>query len=153
MLDTSWSKTTVFRNTLFFSLLVFSLGLKAQTNASLAPGTVPATLIREPDSLGVYHHADEMPEATVDVSSYLAAHVRYPQKAKRKNIQGRVVIRFVIDKDGSLRDLFAVSSPADILSDEALRVIKAMPKWKPAKLNGEAVPVYFTLPIVFRLAN
>jgi len=144
------------RTALLFALLPAAINVNAQNSAqadSLKGTTEVKDNSKEPDASGVYKYVDEMPLPNIDISSFLAKNIRYSEKAKRKKIEGRVVLRFVIDKDGSIKDIKVKSTPHEMLSDEAIRVVNMMPKWKPGKQNGVAVPVYFTLPIVFKLDN
>ena len=82
---------------------------------------------------------------------WIADHLKYPEECKAKEIQGKVIIQFVVNEDGSLSDAKILRSPDNALSQEAIRVVKAMPKWKPAKQGEKAVRSYFRLPIVFKL--
>ena len=82
---------------------------------------------------------------------WIADHLKYPEECKAKEIQGNVIIQFVVNEDGSLSDAKILRSPDNALSQEAIRVVKAMPKWKPAKQGEKAVRSYFRLPIVFKL--
>lgn len=82
---------------------------------------------------------------------WLRDHIRYPKKCHEKGIQGRVLISWVVERDGSLVDIKVVRSPDEALSKEALRVVQEMPKWIPAMQNGKPVRSRFTFPIMFRL--
>jgi len=82
---------------------------------------------------------------------WIANNIKYPEECKAKEIQGRVLIQFVVNKDGSLSDAKILRSPDKALSQEAIRVVKAMPKWKPAQNKGKVVRSYFHLPIIFKL--
>ncbi|GHT31642.1 hypothetical protein FACS189434_01740 [Bacteroidia bacterium] len=82
---------------------------------------------------------------------FIAQNLRYPFYAAKNGIQGRVMLRFIVQKDGSITNIKVISSPDESLSNEAVRVIMAMPNWIPGKLNGEPVDVYFTLPINYIL--
>ena len=75
----------------------------------------------------------------------------YPVSALKQNIQGRVIITFIVEKDGSLTNAKVIKSVNQDLDKEAMRVIKKMPKWMPGKQNGNAVRVKYALPITFRL--
>ena len=76
--------------------------------------------------------------------------IKYPTKAIENKIQGRVIVQFVVNKDGSISGAKVVRSVDPDLDKEALRVINSMPKWKPGMQKGEPVSVKFTVPIVFR---
>ena len=79
--------------------------------------------------------------------------VKYPQIAQENNITGRVLLMFVIERDGSLTNIQVLQTPDSSLSDEAIRVLKSSPKWSPGKQRNQAVRVKYTLPIDFRIQN
>ena len=79
--------------------------------------------------------------------------VRFPQIALENGIQGTVTIAFVVERDGTLTILDVLASPDRSLTDEAVRVLKKSPKWKPGKQRNQAVRVRYNLPVVFRLQN
>ena len=79
--------------------------------------------------------------------------VKYPQIAQENNITGRVLVMFVIERDGSLTNIQVLQTPDSSLSDEAIRVLKSSPKWTPGKQRNQAVRVKYTLPIDFRIQN
>ena len=93
------------------------------------------------------------PGGDQDCYGWLAKHIKYPPKAQENNIQGRVFVQFVVDKDGSIMDVKAVRSPHPWLSREAVRVVSEMPKWKPAMRGGKPVRSRFNLPIMFKLSS
>lgn len=82
---------------------------------------------------------------------WLSKNIKYPAIAEENGVQGRVMVKFAVDKDGSIYDPKALRSVDPSLDKEALRVIRAMPRWIPAKINGQPVAVYFTLPVTFQL--
>ena len=95
---------------------------------------------------------EEMPEfpgGMAKMNEYLKYNLIYPTKAWESGIQGRVMISFVIEKDGSISNVKVMRSLEPECDAEAVRVVKAMPKWKPGKQRGEAVRVSYTVPIVF----
>lgn len=81
---------------------------------------------------------------------WLAKNIHYPEDCKTQGIQGRVMVQFVINKDGSISDAKVLRSPHASLSEEALRCVNAMPKWTPAKVKGKTVRSRFNLPVSFR---
>ena len=83
--------------------------------------------------------------------AYLAENVQYPKDMKDTCAQGRVLVSFVVERDGSITEPKVVRSVCQALDKEALRVVNAMPKWMPGKQNGNAVRVKYVLPITFRL--
>ena len=82
---------------------------------------------------------------------YIYRAVRYPMSARRKGIQGKTVIAFVVEEDGSITEAQTLAFVSESLDREALRVVNAMPPWRPGRLNGEPVRVSFILPIQFKL--
>ena len=82
---------------------------------------------------------------------WIAENIQYPQEAKENKIQGRVTVSFVVEKDGTLTDVKVIGNPYKYISEEAVRVVKAMPKWNPAKIKGKIVRSRFRLPVNFRL--
>ena len=93
----------------------------------------------------------EYPGGPAECMKFLSKNIRYPKKARENGIQGRVVVQFVVDKDGSIDDIKIVKSVSWELNDEAKRVVKRMPKFKPGTIGGEPVRMRFTMPIMFRL--
>ena len=85
--------------------------------------------------------------------NWVQSKVRYPQIAQENNIQGRVLLQFVIEKDGSLTNIVPLQTPDSSLSDEAIRILKTSPKWTPGKQRNQSVRVKYTLPIDFRIQN
>ena len=82
---------------------------------------------------------------------YLKENVIYPETAKNKGIQGRVVVSFIVEKDGSISDAKAINTIDEDLVSEAIRVITTMPKWIPGKQDGRIVRVKYCVPVSFRL--
>ena len=109
------------------------------------------------DKLGVkenFLQADENPKFPGGDNAcfnWLFQHLSYPQEAAKQRIEGRVLTRFVIDIDGSITDVEILDSPHPSLSLEAIRVISAMPRWKPAKKGNSLIRAQFHLPIMFKL--
>lgn len=91
------------------------------------------------------------PGGEAEMQRYIAENLKYPVIAQETGIQGRVTIRFVVTKDGVISDVQVIRGIDKSCDQEAVRVVKSMPKWIPGKQNGRNVPVYFTLPVVFRL--
>jgi len=95
----------------------------------------------------------EFPGGMAALQKYLANNIRYPAAAKEDGIQGRVVLQFVVDKDGSVTNIVIQRDIGGGCGKEAVRVVSSMPKWKPGKQNGQAVKVYYTLPVSFKLQD
>ena len=101
-----------------------------------------------------YEDVEQLPEfpgGPQALFKYLSDNICYPKGAFDAGIQGRVIVQFVVDKDGTIRDAKIVRSVDPALDAEAQRVIYSMPKWIPGRQNGEAVAMKYTLPITFRL--
>lgn len=84
---------------------------------------------------------------------FIQKNLKYPESAKDKGIEGRVFISFVVEKDGSISNVNVLRGVCEELDAEAVKVVKAMPKWTPGMNNGKAVRVQYTLPIVFKLSG
>jgi TonB family protein len=83
---------------------------------------------------------------------FLQENVKYPEEAMKNGIQGRVLIQFIVEKDGSISEAKVIKKVNELLDAEALRVIGEMPKWTPGKQKGQEVRVKFVLPVTFRLS-
>ena len=106
------------------------------------------------DENGVHQVCEEMPEfpgGMAECMKYLSKNINYPEDCKKEGIQGRVIVQFVVDKDGSIKDPTIARGVHPSLDKEALRVLSSMPNWKPGKQKGEAVKVRYTIPVMFRL--
>lgn len=84
---------------------------------------------------------------------WLSSNLRYPELAQQNNVQGKVIVKFTVEKDGSITNPTVVRGVDKDLDREAIRVVKKMPRWTPGKNNGAAVRSYFTLPVTFKLQN
>ena len=82
---------------------------------------------------------------------YFDSHIQYPPEAAKNNIQGRVILQFVVDKKGKVDEVKVVRSVDKDLDKEAVRLIKTLPKFTPGRQNGQTVAVWYTLPITFKL--
>ena len=107
--------------------------------------------VQTPQPPKIYSYVEQMPSAPYEMNEYLAKNVHYPKAARKAEVQGRVIVQFVVNEDGSISDAKVLRGIGAGCDEEALRVIRDMPKWKPAKQNGKAVKVFFTQPISFRL--
>lgn len=114
-----------------------------------ADGTSGNTITEE-----VFMVVEQMPEfpgGMAKLMEYLSQNVRYPALAMQQRVQGRVVVEFVVNKDGSISDESILRSVHPLLNEEALRLVKNMPKWSPGMQRGKAVRVRYTIPVLFRL--
>ncbi|MCD8296723.1 MAG: energy transducer TonB, partial [Prevotella sp.] len=102
----------------------------------------------------VFDVVEEMPSfpgGQGALMEYLQKNIKYPVVAAENGIEGRVIVRFVVSKDGSISNVTVVRSVDSALDKEAIRVVESMPKWIPGKQNGASVNVNFTLPVTFKL--
>jgi periplasmic protein TonB len=117
------------------------------------PGTGKGPVEAGPPADKVFTAVEQMPAPPFDIQKYLSQNIRYPAAAREDNIQGRVILKFVVDKDGSVTNIEIVRDIGGGCGKEAERVVRAMPKWKPGKQNGQPVKVYYTLPVSFKLGD
>ena len=126
---------------------------RARLQAELAAELQKEAEAEDPNK--IYDNAEVMPEypgGQVALMRYIAQNVKYPTVAQENGTQGIVVVQFVVDADGSVTNAHVITSVDPYLDEEALRVIKSMPRWTPGKLNGKPVRVTYTTPIKFRLS-
>ena len=116
--------------------------------------TIPEPLAEEQAPEIMFGDVEQMPmfpggaEALFD---YLSENIKYPEDCEETCVQGRVIVTFVVERDGSLTDAKVVKSVYPSLDEEALRVVNGMPKWIPGKFNGKPVRVKYTIPVTFKL--
>ena len=102
----------------------------------------------------VYRSVEQMPQfpgGEAALMKYLKSHINYPPKAAKNNIEGNVIVQFVVKKDGSIGEVKVVHSLEKDLDKEAVRVVKSLPKFTPGRHDGQAVSVWYTLPVSFKL--
>ena len=97
--------------------------------------------------------APAFPGGQKAMMEYLMKNIKYPAICQEMGIQGRVVVGFVVNKDGSIQDVTVLSSVNEKLDAEAIRVVSSMPAWTPGEMQGQKVRTKFQLPVTFRLAN
>ena len=112
---------------------------------------VPQAVTSDDRTFDVVEQMPEFPGGMKECLNFVARNVRYPTKAQEAGKQGRVIVQFIVQKDGSLSDLHVLRPVDPWLDAEAIRVIGTMPKWKPGMQGGQAVAVKFTLPVTFIL--
>ena len=102
----------------------------------------------------VFDVVEEMPHfpgGAAALQAFLSSNTKYPVVAQENGVQGRVIVSFVVERDGSITDVRVVRSVDPSLDREASRVVRSMPRWSPGKQNGSTVRVKYTVPVVFRL--
>ena len=92
----------------------------------------------------------EFPNGNDGLVKYLSENIKYPKKALKNGVTGKVFVQFVIDKTGKVTNVVAVRGVEKSLDKEAVRVIKSMPKWKPGMKDGNPVKIKYTIPINFK---
>ena len=109
---------------------------------------------KEPEPEKPYDAVEQMPTfpgGEAELMKFIRENLKYPLSAQKEGIQGRVILRFVVSKTGTIENITILRSLEPACDEEAIRLIKSMPRWIPGKQNGNAVPVYYTLPVVFKL--
>ena len=91
----------------------------------------------------------QFPGGQIAMLKYIMENIKYPEQAMKEGIQGRVAVRFIVEKDGSISDVKPILSVHPLLNKEAVRVVESMPKWTPGKQNGKPVRVRFNVPVMF----
>lgn len=102
----------------------------------------------------VFDTVEQMPEYPGGMQAmiaFLQANMKYPEDAAKQKVEGRVMVQFVVETDGSVTDVHVAKQVFPSLDAEAIRVVQAMPKWTPGKDKGRVVRVKYNLPIVFRM--
>lgn len=102
----------------------------------------------------VFDTVEQMPEYPGSMQAmieFLQANMKYPEDAAKQKVEGRVMVQFVVETDGSISDVHVAKQVFPSLDAEAIRVVQAMPKWTPGKEKGKVVRVKYNLPIVFRM--
>lgn len=126
------------------------------TGAPAAVVTGPVgPVVEADDDDRIYEMVEEnaqFPGGDAECSKWLSEHIKYPSICVEQGVQGRVIVNFVVNRDGSIVDVKTVRSPDPNLTKEAERVVKLMPKWKPARQGNKTVRSRFTLPVMFRLS-
>ena len=102
----------------------------------------------------VFHSVEQMPQfpgGDAALMKYLASHINYPPMAAENNVEGKVILQFVVGKDGRVGEVLVARSVDKDLDKEAMRVVKSLPKFTPGRQNGRPVSVWYTLPVQFKL--
>ena len=118
---------------------------------STGPAVVVEEVVEEEPIFQVVEEMPSFPGGDAECMRFLSKNIKYPTIAQENGIQGRVILQFVVNKDGSIVDVTVARSVDPYLDKEAVRVVKMMPKWTPGKQRGKPVRVKYTLPVMFRL--
>ncbi len=115
------------------------------------PVEVEEEEVEEQQIFQVVEEMPEFPGGMGECMKWLSKNMKYPTISQENGVQGRVIVQFVVNRDGSIVDATVARGVDPYLDKEALRVVGQMPKWKPGKQRGKAVRVKYTLPVMFRL--
>jgi len=110
-------------------------------------------IIPEPEPFIVVEESPEYPGGTTALLKFIGENIRYPAEALNNNIQGRVILKFVVNTDGSADRIEILRGVDPLLDNEAVRVVSTITGFKPGKQGGMPVPVWFTLPVIFILED
>lgn len=120
----------------------------------LIVGDGDAELGDKPEEIFTYvEEVSQFPGGMEAFYKFLRDNIKYPHAAREMEVEGRVIVSFVVEKDGSITDVQVLKGIREDMDKEAVRVVKTMPKWQVAKMNGKAVRHKNTIPILFKLAN
>ena len=140
------------------SLIIFTLAIGIAVAAIVSKTDFPRRALEQIfpslEDTEIYDEPEEVASYPGDMSAFwkfLFGNVQYPESAKAERVEGRVRLRFVVEKDGRLTNFTVLESPDKRLSDEIIRVFKMMPQWQPAKNNGRPVRSYYSMPFLFKL--
>lgn len=114
-------------------------------------GTPPPPEPKKEVAEKIFEVVEKSPSFKGNINQWLNQNLRYPAAAEENGIEGKVIVQFVVEKDGSVTQIKAVRSPDPSLEKEAIRVVSMMPKWTPGINNGQPVRVKYTLPVSFKL--
>ena len=129
----------------------FALGVSKAFSDNGSKYIVPLRHVNTGKTFDVVEEMPQFPGGPSALFEFLSKNIQYPKDAEKAKLEGRVIVTFVVKKDGSITDAKVVKSVAPSLDAEALRVINAMPNWTPGKQGGQPVNVKYTVPLTFRL--
>ncbi len=129
-----------------------STGLLAQNDPASRGESAADSGASKPEVFSMVEEMPEFPGGEEAMLQYIADNLKYPGRARRQKVEGRVVIRFVIDEEGNVTNVEAVKSLHPDCDKAALKVVKNMPRWKPGRQKGKPVRVFYMLPIRFQLS-
>jgi protein TonB len=124
---------------------------QAAVEVKYTPVEVEEEEVEEQQIFQVVEEMPEFPGGMGECMKFLGKNIKYPTISQENGVRGRVIVQFVVNRDGSIVDPVVVRGVDPYLDKEALRVISTMPKWKPGKQRGKAVRVKYTVPVMFRL--
>ena len=129
----------------FLAFVAMAVTLSAQENKTASAQTDSSHIFID------YEENAQFPGGDVACKKWIQEHIKYPEGCQANIPQGRVIVSFIIEKDGSIDSIKVVRSPDPALSEEAVRLVSEMPKWKPARYYNKTIRSRYLLPIIFRL--
>jgi TonB family protein len=151
-----------------FSVLIFSAfscnnnDIQKKENAGIEASLKQLSRMELAESLGVNNTTEpyvvvprmpQFPGGEKEMMNFIKTNIKYPEKARKDNVEGTVIVDFVINREGNITDTKILRSTDKSLTKEALKIIHSMPKWAPGIQEGESVSVSYALPISFNLPN
>jgi TonB family protein len=135
-----------------------SLGFAASAQNGIVRTTNPDRIDDQPiraedQTFTAVEQMPEFPGGIAALTQFLNTNIHYPETARKNNVEGRVIVKFVVTRGGKIANAKVMRDIGSGCGEEALRVVNAMPDWRPGKQNGMAVNVYYTLPISFKLSD
>ena len=130
---------------IFLAFMAMVLSMSAQENKATSAQRDSSRIFVE------YEENAQFPGGDVACKKWIQEHIKYPEGCQANIPQGRVIVSFIIEKDGSIDSIKVVRSPDPALSEEAVRLVSEMPKWKPARYYNKTIRSRYLLPIIFRL--
>ena len=131
-----------------------NINAEVEQNEVIEEYIAPEVVEEEVVETEIFQIVEEMPQfpgGDAKLLEYVATHIKYPQIARETGIQGRVFVGFVVEPDGSVSNVKILRGIGGGCDEEAVRVIKSLPKWKPGKQRGKAVRVSYQIPVLFKL--
>ena len=114
-------------------------------------GDPDPVVVTEPEPVIIVSEPPVFPGGEKELMNFINGNIKYPDEAIANNIEGRVILRFVVSTDGSVKRIELIKGVDPLLNQEAMRVISLLPKWKPGKNNGNPAAVWFSVPVTFTL--
>ncbi|MES2382712.1 MAG: energy transducer TonB [Bacteroidota bacterium] len=129
----------------YFLLCAIGCLINTKSYAQMLPVDTTKQVLTMPEEM------PQFPGGENEMYSFISKNLYYPTLAKENAIEGKVYVRFVVERDGSIDQIEILKKLGWGCDEEVIRMIQLMPKWKPGKMKGNAVPVFFVLPVVFKL--
>ena len=133
------------RGIIFLAFVAMVVSLSAQETKTASAQTDSSRIFVD------YEENAQFPGGDMACKKWIQEHIKYPEGCRSDSIQGRVVVSFIVERDGSLDSIKVVRSPHPALSEEAIRLVSEMPRWKPARYYNKTIRSRFFLPVIFRL--